>query len=312
MNHQLDKIGAILAVLGVGLAMCAADPAVLSAQTPSGTPLPPESNAWFNFEPAKDDFSPTILDCSRWIEAPTSKHGFVTVKGEKFVFEDGTPVRFWGSQTGALRDDPDYSARRMRRQGLNLIRQHGNISNPGRRDDTIARLGENGIYMVLDIYYPLNNRYQASDGIEGWPEGGSSEHVQFFNDKAAAIQQKRLVDFFTHLNPRTGKRWCDDPTLAMIEILNEASMFWAEVDKALRGQVEDKFAAWLRKKYGGNERLRQAWAAGGKSGLDEGEGLDAGQKIALLHPRETTRREHGRQGALCGQPRSASRSVQQL
>ena len=68
----------------------------------------------------------------------------------------------------------------------------------------------------------------------------------------------------------------------MIEILNEASMFWGEVDKPLRGQVEEKFAAWLRKKYGNNEGLKKAWVADGKSGLDEGEGLDAGQRIGLI------------------------------
>ena len=128
MSDRFFRIGVVFAVIAAGLAIHAADGQ--NAQAPAAGLLPPESNAWFNFEPAKDDFTPTILDCSPRIEAPAGRHGFVTVKGDKFVFEDGTPARFWGAQTGSLRDDPDYSARRMRRQGLNLIRQHGNMATP--------------------------------------------------------------------------------------------------------------------------------------------------------------------------------------
>jgi len=30
-------------------------------------------------------------------EKPAGKHGFLQVKGENFVFEDGTPAKFWGT-----------------------------------------------------------------------------------------------------------------------------------------------------------------------------------------------------------------------
>jgi hypothetical protein len=46
-----------------------------------------EVRHWFAFRPARDDFQETILDCSRWVEAPTGRHGFVTAKGDRFVFE---------------------------------------------------------------------------------------------------------------------------------------------------------------------------------------------------------------------------------
>ncbi len=44
---------------------------------PAGT-LAADSEAehWFAFQPVRDDFKQTILDCSRWVEAPTGKHGF--------------------------------------------------------------------------------------------------------------------------------------------------------------------------------------------------------------------------------------------
>src|SRR5690349_1006316 len=36
-----------------------------------------------------DDFTPTILDVSAFIEAPTGRHGFVQRRGDQFVFDDG-------------------------------------------------------------------------------------------------------------------------------------------------------------------------------------------------------------------------------
>ena len=55
-----------------------------------------EGATWFPLQPVKDDFAPSVLDCSRFVETPTGKHGFVTVRQDQFVFEDGTPARFWG------------------------------------------------------------------------------------------------------------------------------------------------------------------------------------------------------------------------
>jgi hypothetical protein len=30
-----------------------------------------------------------------WQEKPAGKHGFLQMKGDRFEFEDGTPVKFW-------------------------------------------------------------------------------------------------------------------------------------------------------------------------------------------------------------------------
>jgi hypothetical protein len=113
-----------------------------------------EVRHWFAFRPARDDFQETILDCSRWVEAPTGRHGFVTATGDRFVFEDGTPVRFWGAQMNLWgKEQTDYVVRRMRRQGINITRLHGlnNLGNDARSferlDYLISKLGENGIYL---------------------------------------------------------------------------------------------------------------------------------------------------------------------
>src|ERR1035437_7296064 len=140
-----------------------------------------EDSHWFAFQPVRDDFKETILDCSRWVEAPTGKHGFVTAKGEKFVFEDGTPIRFWGAQIGLWgKEQTDYAVRRTRRQGINITRLHG-LNNLGSDPQSferlvylIAKLGENGIYIILDLHYPMTHRFKARDSIPGLPNGGTA------------------------------------------------------------------------------------------------------------------------------------------
>ena len=241
----------------------------------AGAELPAESS-WFPLAPAKDTFGPSVLDCSRWVEAPTGKHGFVTVKGDRFVFQDGTVVRFLGGQIGSFsKEQLDYAVRRMRRQGINITRMHGlenlndrtgrtsfDYSKEGfdRLDYLIAKLGENGIYIILDVHYPLTYRFKPGDEIQGLPQGGPASHAQFFNDKIAAIMHRRMADVFTHLNPYTNKRYCDDPTLAAVEVLNEDSLFWGTIAQPFRQELEQKFADWLRAKYGDDAGLRKAWA----------------------------------------------------
>ena len=255
-------------------------------------------SSWFPFEPGKDRFGPSVLDCSRWVEAPTGKHGFVTVKGDRFVFEDGTTVRFFGAQIGGFsKEQIDYAVRRMRRQGINITRMHGlenlndrngrtsfDYSTQGfdRLDYLSAKLGENGIYIILDVHYPLTYRFKPGDEVPGLPEGGPASHAQFFNEKIAAIMHRRMADVFTHPNPYTNKRYCDDPTIAAVEVLNEDSLFWGQIAMPFRQELEQKFADWLRAKYGDDAGLRKAWTVAGRSPLAEGEGLGPGQHINLL------------------------------
>ena len=277
----------------IGVMVCTAHPTLLTCRTVTAA----DPN-WFALQPVKDSFGPSILDCSGWVEAPTGKHGFVTVKGDRFVFEDGTPVRFWGAQVGGFsKEQVDYAVRRMRRQGINITRMHGleslndrsgrtsfDYSEAGfdRLDYLIRRLGENGIYMILDVHYPLTYRFKPGDEIPGLPQGGPASHAQFFNEKIAGIMHRRMTDIFTHLNPYTKKRYCDDPTISMVEVLNEDSLFWGEIASPFREELEQKFTDWLRTRYGDTSGLRKAWMVDGESPLAQDEGLESGQRINLL------------------------------
>lgn len=62
-------------------------------------------------------------------EKPAGRHGFIRQQGDGFVFADGTPARFWGTNFngGACFPEHDYAeklARRLAKMGLNIVRFH--------------------------------------------------------------------------------------------------------------------------------------------------------------------------------------------
>jgi len=175
-----------------------------------------ELNEWFEFRPTRDDFAPSVLDCSRFIEKPAGRHGFLCVQGERFVFEDGTPARFFGAQLHRAYDSEtaDYVCRRLVKQGINIVRWHGDIGINDRQgksvfdydrkrwdalDRMFHRLGQEGIYVILDVDYYL--RVGPADGVPGLPEGGQTQFLTFFNPDVIRIKRQRMKDVFTHVSP---------------------------------------------------------------------------------------------------------------
>ena len=256
----------------------------------------------FPLQTPPDDFAPTVLDGSLWVEAPTGKHGFLQVRGDKFMFEDGTPARFWGAQIGFFdKARVDYAVKRMRKQGINIVRLHHLpwLTKKGaasmfdydpeafdRLDYLIAKLGEQGIYVILDTDYPLHTRIGPAEKLPGLDKGGPAPYAEFFNAEVARLKRKRLLDVLTHVNAYTRKRYLDDPTLALVEIHNEDSMFWygvSSLPEPFKTQLENAFKDWLRRRYQDESGLRKAWEANGKVPLNAGEGLGEGQRMAIQH-----------------------------
>lgn len=214
---------------------------------------------------------PTLIDVSSFVEAPTGRHGFLKVAGERFAFEDGTPIRFWGAQINLWdKTQVDRTVPILRRRGVNMVRLHGLNFLNGRDtlsllkfspdaldklDYTIWKLGQNGIYITLDTDYPNTLPVGPDDGIPELPNGGPAPHAEFINAKVAKLKQKRMRALYTHVNPYTKKRYCDDPTIALIEVLNEDSMFFYSIDAVkgpFREQLERGFHEWLKQRYPDN------------------------------------------------------------
>ncbi len=55
-----------------------------------------DTSKWIPFEPSTASPAGTAIDMSFLLDAPAGKHGKVKAEGDKLVFEDGTPAKFWG------------------------------------------------------------------------------------------------------------------------------------------------------------------------------------------------------------------------
>jgi hypothetical protein len=62
------------------------------------------------------------------------------------------------------------------------------------------------------------------------------------------------------------------------------------VQEPFRTELENRFAEWLRAKYGDTAGLQGAWRVAGKSPLGEGEAIDAGRHVALYRNTDFTER----------------------
>ena len=85
-----------------------------------------------------------------------------------------------------------------------------------------------------------------------------------FEPRMIELQKKYARDLLTHVNPYTKTAYADEPAVAMVEINNENALFavwgWDQLDRLPEPYAttfRKLWNAWLRKKYGDTERLRQ-------------------------------------------------------
>jgi hypothetical protein len=252
-----------------------ADGAVLEA-LPLNQPERTDTSGWSSFAPgAEDPDRPLALDLSRWRHAPAGRHGFLAVKGEGFAFADGTPARFWGSGYSGVDGSKPWLAdqatvtrtvERLGRMGVNMTRLHGmdhwteeqaiftpgprSVLDPARLDRLhwfIATCKKQGIYIYLDGLVTWT--FRSGDGVKDFAQlrqGGKPACM--FDRRMIALQQEFLTGLLTSVNPYTGLRLVDDPVLALMEIVNECSVFdahqWRALPESYRQDAAALFDAW--------------------------------------------------------------------
>ena len=220
----------------------------------------------------------TALDVSFLNDGPAGTYGFLEVREGHFVFQKGagTPQRFWATNAALYgpypeKEDAPGIARCLARQGVNLLRihlyavYHDTIIAPDGSADPVAldkmefflhQLKQNGIYVYMDL-----NDGMLFDRLVGHklPDVKKAKLASIFNRELIDATKKLARMLFTHLNPYTGLRMCDDPAICLYEITNENSvtMDWGGLRKRLcepwLSELESLWKAWLAK-HGKPER----------------------------------------------------------
>ena len=209
-------------------------------------------------------------------ERPAGKHGFLTVKGAEFCFEDGTPGRFWGTNLngGACFPEHDYAkklARRLAKFGLNIVRFHqldADFNTPNifqsvkgplrtssqsfdpesmdRLDFFVYCLKQEGIYVYLDLL--TYRRFKSDDGVvHATMQNDAGKPYCIFNRRMIELQKQYAHDLYNHVNPYTGVAYKDEPAIVMSEIANECDLFSRPIIlEPYVTEFKDLFRAWLQ------------------------------------------------------------------
>jgi hypothetical protein len=190
------------------------------------------------------------VDVSFLNEKPAGKHGRVKADGERLVFEDGTPVRFWGANVQAYalftgkKEDVVVQAKRIAGLGYNLVRLHHHDSdwvspnvfdksagNTQKLDDAaldmldwwVKCLKDEGVYVWLDLH--VGRQFQKGDEIDGFAElskqQGSGKGFNYVNPRIEKLMQQFAERYISRTNRYTKLPYTDDPTLAFVLITNE-------------------------------------------------------------------------------------------
>lgn len=198
------------------------------------------------------------VDLRHLNDMPAGARGFVRPEGDRLVFEDNTPARFWGGNlaAGALfrpNEEIEAQAVRIAKLGYNLMRIHHHDSlgwvKPCvidlEREDTrhldeamleridywIKCLKEQGVYVWLDLH--VGRLLKAGDEktdlgvIEGFSEilgpgrNGEIKGFCYYNDTVRDLMREFNKKYLGHVNRHTGIAYKDDPAIIGILLTNE-------------------------------------------------------------------------------------------
>jgi len=256
-----------------------------------------DTSGWFPFEVDLDAL-PAGIDAGAIAgHRPAGKFGFLHARGEQFRFEKSeAPFRLWGvnlTNRSALPDKPgaEQLARHLARLGFNSVRfhhidelildkshddsQHLSAEAMDKLDYFIKCLKDNGIYADFNLL-TSKWKYRKGDEVADYQQIDKPERVvHFFDPRLIQLQKDQARRMIQHKNPYTGLRYCDDPAVAVVEIINETSFGGSGITNDpsklpphYLAELTGLFNRWAKDRYHDNAALAGAWG-----GLAAGEDL---------------------------------------
>lgn len=229
-----------------------------------------------------------ILDFSYLLDAPAGKHGFLKSKDGHFYFEDGTQIKFFGVNLvfGCAmppHETADIIAERLAQNGINMARMH-HVDNQGgatlidysdgksqtiheanieRFDYLVYKLKQKGIYVHIDSH--TLRKFTKADGLDfddDLPPGVKT--VTYYNKRIIELHRDYMRKYLCHTNKYTGLRYIDDPCIAIVQMVNENSIFWygeRNMPPSYAQELNQLWNKWLLKKYSDRAGLDSAWTS---------------------------------------------------
>jgi len=256
-------------------------------------------NSWA-FSLPEDSFNDSALLDLRYLnESQSGETGFVGLSEDRnsFVRGDGQPIRFWIVGTDGHRFSPaemDLHCRWLAKLGVNMVRLHVTICDKS-EDAQIADVDEemlDGIFRFIasakknGIYVLLSPYYAHFDAPESWGLPGGKvdmEGLLFVEPKLQAAYRQWTKKLYTKENPYTRLPIKDDPTVAILQIHNEDSLFFWTAQRLptpYRKILAQHFSRWLTEKYGSIQKAWDSWGSGSQ-GSDPLDDIPGGQ-VAVL------------------------------
>lgn len=246
---------------------------------------------WFAFEPDEDPFGESPIDLRYLNEKFAGENGRLIARGDAIVHEKtGEVVRLWGvnARPEIVNFDPvmlDNLAKFLAKRGVNVLRIHMPVGDVRGADDRaiasvqrcVSAMKKQGIYTVISIYFPLWIKLNEKDGFGAYKDQHPFGLV-FFDPQYQAVYRNWFQQLLTRPNPNDNDTpLCDDPAVAMVEMVNEDSLlFWTmkpyeNIPAEPMAKLEAQFGAWAEKKYGSIDAALAKWSGQSVRGDNAGE-----------------------------------------
>ncbi len=160
-----------------------------------------------------------------------------------------------------------------------------------RFDYLVAALQKRGIYQFFDML--VHRQAGEADGIKAPGDVVKGFKIEGeFAPQLIDLQEQFIEQLMGHQNPYTKRSYAKDPAVALVEVINEDSLFWIHKDGEFavsspeyRQELAKQFSAWLVKQVpGGRVALEKRWQpdpAGGQ-GLAANEDATASNVDAVV------------------------------